>query len=99
MSEADWKQIQERTFTKWFNSVLARGGPSNGQITSLQTDLKDGLKLVQLLEILTPKRFEGINKQPTHKQQKLENLTIVFEYLRNEAKVKKVDMIGKLNIS
>jgi hypothetical protein len=97
MAEADWNKIQKRTFTKWFNSVLALGGPSNGQITNLQTDLKDGLKLVQLLEILTPKRFEGINKQPTYKHQKLENLTIVFKYLKDEAKVKLVDMIGKLN--
>jgi hypothetical protein len=95
MAEVDWKSIQERTFTKWFNSVLVLGGPSNGQITSLRTDLKDGLKLVQLLEILTQKRFERIKKQPTCMQQELENLTIVFKYLKNEAKVKKVDMIGK----
>ena len=99
MSEPDWKQIQERTFTKWFNTKLALGGPSNDQITNLKTDLEDGLKLVQLLEILTPKRFKGINKQPTHKQQKLGNLTIVFKYLKDEAKVKTIDMIGKLNIS
>ena len=92
MADTDRNKIQERTFTKWFNNFLA----IDSQITNLQTDLKDGLKLVELLEILTSKKFEGINKQPTNKIQELENLTIVFEYLKNEAKVKKVDMIGKL---
>ena len=99
MAEAEWKRIQARTFRRWFNNILALGGPLNGQITSLQTDLKDGLKLVQLVEILTAKRFKGINKRPIYKQQQLENLTIVFKYLKNEAKVKGIDMIGKLTIS
>ena len=93
----DWKKLQVRTFTNWFNSILALGGPASGQITSLEEDLKDGLKLVQLLEILTPKRFDGINGQINHEQQKLENLTIVFNYLKNEAKVKTVN-IGKLAV-
>lgn len=100
MAEADykedWKKMQERTFTNWFNSILALGGPANGQITSLQKDLQDGLKLIRLLEILMKKRFDGVNKQPNRVQQKLENLKIFFEHL-NKAKVKYVN-IGKPNI-
>ena len=93
----DWKKMQVRTFTNWFNSILALGGPANSQITSLQEDLQDGLKLVELLEILSmpPKRFDRINRQINHEHQKLENLSIVFEYLKTEANIKTVN-IGKL---
>ena len=99
MDEEEWVRIQRKTFIAWFNNVLASGGPLNGRITNLKTDFKDGLKLVQLLEILTGKRFEGINKRPTYKQQKLENLTIVFEYLKNKVKIKEINMIGKLTLN
>ena len=95
----DWKKMQVRTFTNWFNSILTHRGSANSKIDRLEEDLKDGLKLVELLEILStpPKKFVGINRQINHEQQKLENLTIVFEYLKNEAKVKTVN-IGKLAI-
>lgn len=84
MSERDlkdeWKQMQERTFTKWFNNILSTGHPAKEQIENLQNDLKDGVKLIQLLEILTGRKFKYTGL-PKHEQQKIENLDTFFRYM------------------
>ena len=88
----EWKKIQERTFTKWFNNILSLGGHANDQVASLKNDLQDGLKLIQLLQTLTGENFK-YNEQPKFKQQKFENLKTFFEYLE-KANIKFVN-IGK----
>lgn len=49
---------QKKTFTKWINAQLAKAG-SGQQVKDLFEDLKDGTKLLLLLEILCGKRIRS----------------------------------------
>ena len=92
---ANWKDLQEQTFTKWFNNVL-RGHKksSDVQINNLRTDLKDGLLLVQLLENLSKEKIPGVHRRPTFEQHKIENLNACFRFME-KANIKLVN-IGKI---
>ena len=82
MSEAkEHDQEDERTYTVWFNNILSLGGHATDEVTSLQNDLKDGVKLIQLLETLMSKNFK-YDKQPKITAQELANLEIFFEQLK-----------------
>nr|XP_046164114.1 nesprin-1-like [Oncorhynchus gorbuscha] len=48
--------VQKRTFTKWINSHLAKRKPPL-EITDLFEDIKDGVKLLALLEVLSGQRL------------------------------------------
>jgi len=77
-----WQDIQEKTFTRWVNAYLQRRGM---QIENLFEDLKNGLILVNLVEILTdPKTVGKYNKHPRIAIQKIENLGIVLKFLEAE---------------
>ena len=81
-----WKKTQETTFTNWVNTSL-RGHlkTAKRQVKSLETDLQDGLILVQLLETLaSPKKIERYNKNPLIKPQKIENLGACFRFFEQE---------------
>merc|ERR1712013_826807 len=52
--DAEWKRIQENTFTRWTNEHLRQAGFS---INDLETDFSNGLKLIQLLEVLSGKKI------------------------------------------
>ena len=47
--DAEWKRIQQNTFTRWANEHLKQADKS---ISDLETDLSDGLKLISLIEVL-----------------------------------------------
>ena len=46
--DAEWKRIQQNTFTRWANEHLKQADKS---ISDLETDLSDGLKLISLIEV------------------------------------------------
>uniref|UniRef100_A0A8C7CRJ2 Spectrin repeat containing, nuclear envelope 1b n=1 Tax=Oncorhynchus kisutch TaxID=8019 RepID=A0A8C7CRJ2_ONCKI len=48
--------VQKRTFTKWINSHLAKRKPPL-EVTDLFEDIKDGVKLLALLEVLSGQRL------------------------------------------
>lgn len=48
--DAQWKKIQQNTFTRWANEHLKL---IDKTIMSLETDLSDGLKLIALIEVLS----------------------------------------------
>lgn len=84
--DQNWKKVQETTFTNWVNSVL-RGHlkTAKNQVTNLQTDLQDGLVLIQLIEKLaSPKKVGRYYKNPTLGVQKLENLGMCFKFFAKE---------------
>lgn len=84
--DENWKLLQQTTFTKWVNNAL-RGHlkKAKTQVNDLQTDLKDGLVLVELIEnIASPRRIGRYSKKPTIKPQMLENLGAVFRFLEKE---------------
>lgn len=49
------QDVQKKTFTKWINSQLSK--TSSPLVTDLFEDLRDGHKLLALLEILTNKKY------------------------------------------
>ena len=52
--DAEWKRIQQNTFTRWANEHLKQADKS---ISDLETDLSDGLKLISLIEVLLQLRI------------------------------------------
>mmetsp|Transcript_14405 Transcript_14405/g.20205 ORF Transcript_14405/g.20205 Transcript_14405/m.20205 type:complete len:448 (+) Transcript_14405:55-1398(+) len=76
-----WQDIQENTFTRWTNDELKLRGL---HINSLKDDLKDGLMLINLMEIISGKSLGKYNKHPIIIQQKLENLTIALKFIQSE---------------
>ena len=92
-ADAEWKKIQQRTFTRWCNEHLK---VANIVIYDLETDLCDGIKLIVLLEVLAHKRVGKYNKKPNFKSQKLENVAIALKFIENE-NIKLVN-IGKLSL-
>lgn len=49
-SKTDWIDSQKKTFTKWINQHLAQ---RSMEISDIDHDLSDGVKLINLLEVIT----------------------------------------------
>lgn len=79
--DAQWKRIQQNTFTRWANEHLKT---IDKNIISLETDLSDGLRLIALIEVLSHKRMPKHNKRPTFRSQKLENVSVALKFLEIE---------------
>ncbi|XP_057318837.1 filamin-A isoform X3 [Microplitis mediator] len=79
--DAQWKRIQQNTFTRWANKHLKS---INKYIDDLECDLSDGLNLVNLLEVLSQKRLPKHNKRPNFRSQKLENVAVALKFLDDE---------------
>lgn len=88
--DAQWKRIQQNTFTRWANEHLKT---VNKNIGNLETDLSDGLRLIILIEVLSGKKLPKHNKRPTFRSQKLENVSVALKFLDDEG-IKLVN-IGK----
>lgn len=80
--DAQWKRIQQNTFTRWANERLKT---VNKNIGNLETDLSDGLRLISLIEVLSGKKLPKHNKRPTFRSQKLENVSVALKFLDDEA--------------
>ncbi|KIJ62611.1 hypothetical protein HYDPIDRAFT_114269 [Hydnomerulius pinastri MD-312] len=71
---------QERTFCKWLNTKLeANGYPP---MHSLVEDLSDGVRLIQLMEIMGDTSLGRYNKNPRMRVQKAENVNKALEFIR-----------------
>ncbi|CRL07144.1 CLUMA_CG020139, isoform A [Clunio marinus] len=79
--DAEWKRIQQNTFTRWANEHLKI---IDKTIMSLETDLSDGLALIALIEVLSQKKMSKHNKRPTFRSQKLENISVAMKFLERE---------------
>lgn len=89
--DAEWKRIQEKTFTRWCNQQLKVQGVT---IDSLSTDFGDGVKLIVLLEVLSQKKIGRYNKKPRVHAQKMENVQLVLDFITKKEKIRLVN-IGK----
>ena len=78
--------------TKWLNNIL-RGHKKSAEVEvhKLQTDLKDGLILVQLLESLTKEKMPGVHRKPHFEQHKIDNLNACFKFME-KANIKLVNI-------
>lgn len=83
MSKDDtkWIEVQKKTFTRWANTFLVE---RNMPIQDLQHDLKDGIALINLLELISTHKFQRWNKNPKILNQKLENLGYCLNFLKAE---------------
>ncbi|KAF7274400.1 hypothetical protein GWI33_012941 [Rhynchophorus ferrugineus] len=79
--DAQWKKIQQNTFTRWANEHLK---VVSKHIGNLETDLSDGLRLISLIEVLSQKTFLKYNKKPSFRSQKLENVSVALKFLEEE---------------
>ena len=79
--DAEWKRIQQKTFTRWCNEHLKK---SSLFIRDLGTDLGDGTLLINLLEMLADKRVGRYNKRPRNYPQKLENVSLALRFIDKE---------------
>jgi hypothetical protein len=70
-----------QTFTNWVNVHLA---DRNLKIADLAGDLSDGVMLVNLLEVISAKRFPRYNKNTKFQSQKLENVSTCLKFLKDE---------------
>ena len=92
--DAQWKKIQQNTFTRWANEHLKT---VDQFIANLETDLSDGLRLVALIETLSGKRMSKHNKKPTFRSQKLENVSVALKFLEHNEGIKIVN-IGQCSL-
>ena len=53
------EKVQKKTFTKWINSHLQRVG---ARVNDLYHDLKEGKKLILLLEILSGEKLVRLHR-------------------------------------
>ncbi len=90
--DAPWKRIQQNTFTRWANEHLKL---VNRHVDDLQLELGDGLNLIGLIEVLSQKKVPRYNKRPNFRSQKLENVSVVLDFLENTERIRLVN-IGKL---
>ncbi|KAF9013185.1 calponin homology domain-containing protein [Cyathus striatus] len=77
--ESRSRDMQERTFCKWLNTKLeANGCPP---MSSLVKDLSDGVRLIQLMEIMGDTSLGRYNKTPRMRVQKAENVNKALEFI------------------
>ncbi|XP_076762357.1 filamin-A-like isoform X2 [Xylocopa sonorina] len=81
LEDAQWKRIQQNTFTRWANERLK---VMNVHIGDLECDLSDGLRLITLIEVLAQKKLPKHNQKPTFRSQKLENVSVALKFLDDE---------------
>lgn len=89
--DAQWKKIQQNTFTRWANEHLKT---VEKHIGNLETDLSDGLRLITLIEVLSGRRLPKHNKRPSFRSQKLENVSVALKFLQDDEGIRIVN-IGK----
>eukprot|EP01098_Paradermamoeba_levis_P009055 TRINITY_DN374_c0_g1_i2.p1 TRINITY_DN374_c0_g1~~TRINITY_DN374_c0_g1_i2.p1 ORF type:complete len:575 (-),score=231.32 TRINITY_DN374_c0_g1_i2:57-1781(-) len=79
MTAADWERIQRKTFVNWANFWLKQ---RDLKINNVEEDLKDGLLLINLFEILTGQAIDTYNKNPKTKLHRVENIHIALHNLK-----------------
>ncbi|XP_065897181.1 filamin-B-like isoform X2 [Dysidea avara] len=86
-STPKWVEFQKATFTKWIKKVL-KGVSHTYRGDDIQTDFRDGLALIALLETISNKKVHSnvgrINKNPTNQYQMRENLDICLEFMKDQ---------------
>lgn len=87
--DAQWKRIQQNTFTRWANEHLKQ---VSKHIGNLETDLSDGLRLIALIEVLSGKHLPKHNKRPNFKSQKLENVSVALQFLERDENIRIINI-------
>ena len=62
---AAWELMQQRTFTKWVQTRLNLGGKREIRVGDLLEDLRSGVVLCQLMEVLRGENNSGMTRDIT----------------------------------
>jgi len=76
-----WVRIQKKTFTRWANTVLSN---KMLKLDDICYDLRNGVLLKALIEILVSKELPKINKNPRMRLQNMENLNKSLDFLKSD---------------
>ncbi|KAG4301508.1 hypothetical protein PCK1_002221 [Pneumocystis canis] len=79
--DRSWQEVQHKTFTKWLNTKLSSN--ELAPAVSLKTDLSDGIRLINLLEIIGDETLGKYNKNPRLRIQKAENVNKALDYIKS----------------
>ncbi|KJE96605.1 hypothetical protein CAOG_06905 [Capsaspora owczarzaki ATCC 30864] len=71
--------MQQRTFTKWYNSYLKH---RNINVNNLIEDMHDAVILLNLLEIISSEKIGKYNKAPKMRVMKLENASAAIDFIK-----------------
>jgi hypothetical protein len=78
MSTLQWQESQIRSFTRWINGYISKRGL---KVEHLEEDMKDGVILINLLEVLTGKTIERYYKAPKSRTYMIANHTIALAFM------------------
>lgn len=84
-----WKEIQKQVFTRWCNERLK---VVNIEIVALPDDFCDGVKLINLVQVLSKKTVGRFSKKPRIHAQKMENVELALSLLTKKEKIKIVNI-------
>jgi len=76
-----WERTQKKTFTAWVNSHLRKVGTS---IEEISTDFSDGLKLGQLLQVISGDKVEKLNQKPSMRIHKIQNTGTCLKFIQEK---------------
>jgi len=79
--DAGWVKVQEKTFTRWVNSFLMRRKLA---VKELSNDLKNGINLINLLEILSNESLGKYDRQPRIKIQAIQNISRALAFIKQK---------------
>jgi len=79
--EKTWEKIQQKTFTKWINSKLAKRALS---ITDLQTDFANGVMLIKFLETISNETLPKHTAKPTLRIQFVQNVSTGLDFIKKK---------------
>ncbi|KAN0027634.1 hypothetical protein ACTFIU_010605 [Dictyostelium citrinum] len=75
-----WEITQKKTFTAWCNSHLRKVGSS---IEQIDTDFTDGIKLAQLLEVISNDPVFKVNKTPKLRIHNIQNVGLCLKHIES----------------
>lgn len=83
----------EKTFGAWANHQLSRKGYQ--KIEELTTDLRDGVKLIHLMEAIYDKKLDKkYNATPKTEIDKIENVALALELLKEHDSTLQINSKG-----
>ena len=79
--ENNWIQTQCAVFKNWVNQNLSA---RDMELHEFETDFADGIKLINLYEIVAKKQVGRYNKKPRLPNQMLENVTLALKAMEDD---------------
>lgn len=76
--DKNWERIQKKTFTGWVNANLRKVGVT---ISDMTQDFHDGVRLIQLLEVISGEHIKIPEKAPKLRIKKVINVGVALKFI------------------